>query len=105
MQINKIKHFTQFCLYLPPSLLAHSSYAFYIFVCRLTAKQKKSRQIEGNLSKKMLGLDKYEAEKAKEGWYTKYLRNGIFSTKNAVIGISAVIFAAAGTAAYSQFYL
>ena len=53
----------------------------------------------------MLGLDKYEAEKAKEGWYTKYLRNGIFSTKNAVIGISAVIFAAAGTAAYSQFYL
>ena len=54
----------------------------------------------------MLGLDKYEAEKSREKWYTKYVRNGVFSTKNAVIGISAVIFAAAGTAAfYTQFHL
>ena len=48
----------------------------------------------------MLGLDKYEAEKANEKWYTKYINNGLFSTKNAAIGISAVIFAAAGTAAF-----
>ena len=54
----------------------------------------------------MLGLDKYEAEKANERWYTKFVRDGTFSTKNAVIGISAVIFAAAGTAAYyTQFHL
>ena len=54
----------------------------------------------------MLGLDKYEAEKSKEKWYTKYVRNGLFSTKNTIIGVSAVIFAAAGTAAYfAQFHL
>ena len=73
---------------------------------RLTAKQKKNREHEEKISKKMLGLDKYEAEKSKEKWYSKYVRNGLFSTKNAVIGVSAVIFAAAGTAAYfAQFHL
>jgi len=73
---------------------------------RVSAKQKKFRANEEKLSKKMLGLDKYEAEKANERWYTKFVRDGTFSTKNAVIGISAVIFAAAGTAAYyTQFHL
>ena len=48
----------------------------------------------------MLGLDKYEAEKAREKWYTKYLNSGLFSTTNAAISISAVIFAAVGTVAY-----
>merc|ERR1739848_423346 len=73
---------------------------------RLTAKQKKNREKEEKISKKMLGLDKYEAEKSKEKWYSKYVRNGLFSTNNAVIGVSAVIFAAAGTAAYfAQFHL
>jgi len=73
---------------------------------RVSAKQKKSRENEEKISKKMLGLDKYEAEKSKEKWYTKYVRNGIFSTKNTIIGVSAVIFAAAGTAAYfAQFHL
>ena len=67
---------------------------------RVSAKQKKSRENEEKMSKKMLGLDKYEAEKANEKWYTKYINNGLFSTKNAAIGISAVIFAAAGTAAF-----
>ena len=75
-------------------------------VFRVSAKQKKSRENEEKISKKMLGLDKYEAEKSKEKWYTKYVRNGIFSTKNTIIGVSAVIFAAAGTAAYfAQFHL
>lgn len=69
-------------------------------LARVSAKQKKSRENEEKMSKKMLGLDKYEAEKAKEKWYTKYINNGLFSTKNAAIGISAVIFAAAGTAAF-----
>ena len=71
-----------------------------IFYSRVTAKQKKGRENEEKMSKKMLGLDKYEAEKAKEKWYTKYMNNGLFSTKNAAIGISAVIFAAVGTVAY-----
>jgi len=69
-------------------------------LARVSAKQKKGRENEERMSKKMLGLDKYEAEKAREKWYTKYIGNGLFSTKNAAIGISAVIFAAAGTAAY-----
>ena len=67
---------------------------------RVSANQKKSRQNEEKMSKKMLGLDKYEAEKAKEKWYTKYLNSGLFSTTNAAISISAVIFAAVGTVAY-----
>lgn len=73
---------------------------------RVSAKLKKNRQNEEKISKKMLGLDKYEVEKTKEKWYSKYVRNGLFSTKNAAIGVSAVIFAAAGTAAYfAQFHL
>ena len=51
---------------------------------RVSAKQKKSRENEEKMSKKMLGLDKYEAEKANEKWYTKYINNGLFSTKNAL---------------------
>jgi len=69
-------------------------------LARVSAKQKKSRQNEEKMSKKMLGLDKYEAEKAREKWYTKYLNSGLFSTTNAAISISAVIFAAVGTVAY-----
>ena len=73
---------------------------------RVSAKLKKNRQNEEKISKKMLGLDKYDVEKTKEKWYSKYVRNGLFSTKNAAIGVSAVIFAAAGTAAYfAQFHL
>jgi len=75
-------------------------------IIRLSTKQKQSREKEEKISKKMLGLDKYEAEKAKEKWYIKYFRNGIFSEKNAVIGLSAVLFAAVGTAAYyTQFHV
>ena len=41
-----------------------------------------------------------QLEKAREKWYTKYLNSGLFSTTNAAISISAVIFAAVGTVAY-----
>ena len=75
-------------------------------IIRLSTKQRQSREKEEKISKKMLGLDKYEAEKAKEKWYIKYFQNGIFSEKNAVIGLSAVLFAAVGTAAYyTQFHV
>ena len=75
-----------------------------LYTNRLTANRKKGREIEEKISKKMLGLDKYEAEKANEKWYSKYVRKGWFST-SIIVGVTGVIFAAAGSAYYSQFHL
>ena len=79
-------------------------------IYRLTEKQKKSRKTEEKISKKMLGLDRYEAEKANERWYTKLVRKArncqlTKTTTSIAIGITGVLFAAAGTAYYSQFHL
>lgn len=56
-------------------------------LAKLTAKQKKSRLNEERMSKKMLGLDRHEAERKPQGWLGTWPRSKFVLT-SVVLGVS-----------------
>ena len=63
----------------------YANFDFY----RLTAKQRKHKQAEQQLSKKMLGLDKYEEEKqSQNSWKNLGITSGLL-LGTAIIGAAA----------------
>ena len=76
----------------------------HFFFTRLLSQQKKHRATESKMSRKMLGLDKYEEEKKRQaelGWS----RNLGVGTKAAAAAAVTVIAAGAVAAAAAKFKL